>query len=222
MNRRSATAGLGTTGALLGVVAGLIQATVGAGIPELTGDKLAHGALGLLTTALAAVAGFAALRQRKAGLSVLSRAACSLALIGPGLLCLTTVGRLWYLPAALLTTAGVLTVDSWRDTAAALVRSGPRVLLTALAGCEVLMAAAGPALLMVVGGLGAAALVAAAWWRTAPRSAVLALVLSGTVPFGLLGWTALVPLVLAVLALLLSLPLLRGPVHDGARALRTR
>jgi hypothetical protein len=106
MNRRGVTTGLGTTGAELGVAAGLIQTTVGSGIPEWTGDKLANGALGLLTIALAAVAGLAALRQRDARLSVLSRAACTLALIGPGLVCLTTVGRLWYLPAALLTTAG--------------------------------------------------------------------------------------------------------------------
>jgi hypothetical protein len=222
MNRRGVTTGLGITGAVLGVAAGLIQTTVGSGIPEWSGDKLANGALGLLTTALAAVAGLAALRQRNARLSVLSRAACALALIGPGLVCLTTVGRLWYLPAALLTTAGVFTVDSWRDTAAALVRDWRRVLLTALAGCELLMAAGGPALLMVVGGLGAAALVAAAWWRTATRPAVLTLVVSGTIPFGARGWTAVVPVALAVLALLLSVPLLRRPGRDGPRTAHDR
>jgi hypothetical protein len=218
MNRRRVTTGLGTTGALLGVAAGLIQTTAGSSIPEWTGDKLVNGALGLLTTALSAVAGLAALRQRNPRLSVLSRAAWSLALIGPGLVCLTTVGRLWYLPGALLTAAGVLTVDSWRDTAAALVVDWPRILLTALAGCELLMAAGGPALLMVIGGLGAAALIGTAWWRTAARPAVLTLVVSGTVPFAALGWTAVVPVALALLALLLSVPLLRQSGRDGTRA----
>ena len=63
-----------------------------------------------------------------------ARAACALGLIGPGLLCLSTVGRLWYLPAALLVVAATLCVDSWRGTAATFVHDRYRVLLTSSAG----------------------------------------------------------------------------------------
>ncbi|MFD3403637.1 hypothetical protein ACFWUU_23335 [Kribbella sp. NPDC058693] len=200
MTRRRLATRLGLSGAALGMVAGLVQALAGYGIPEWTGNKLATGALGLLTLALSALAGLAALRQRDPGLSVLSRALCALGLIGPGLLCLTTVGRLWYIPAILLTTAGLLTIESWRATVTALRQDWTRVLLTVLALCQLLMVASGPALLMVVGALSAVALATAAWRRSASRRTVYSLVALGTIPFAALGWTAVVPVLLAVIA----------------------
>ena len=115
---------LGTAGALLGVAAGLIQVTLGSRIPAWTGAKDATTALGLLTVALPVLAGLAAVRQSRSELSPLARAGWALGLIGPGLLCLSTVGRLWYLPAVLLVAAGWLAVDSWRETAVALSRTG--------------------------------------------------------------------------------------------------
>ncbi|MGW6281342.1 hypothetical protein [Kribbella sp. NPDC055071] len=169
MNRRRLATRLGLSGAALGIAAGLVQTLAGDSIPEWSGNKLATGPLGLLTVGLSVLAGLAAVRQRDPGLSVLSRAFCAVWLIGPGLLCLTTVGRLWYLPAILLTAAGLLTVERWRATAAALWDKWPRVLLTALAACQVLMVAAGPVLLTLVGALGGIALATAAWWRSAPR-----------------------------------------------------
>jgi hypothetical protein len=62
---------------------------------------------------------------------------------------------------------------------------------------------------MVVGAFGGVALPIAAWWRSASRLAVLSLVALGTVPFAALGWTAVVPVLLAVFAGLLTLPVLR-------------
>lgn len=209
MNRRRLATRLGLSGAALGIAAGLVQALAGYAIPEWTGAKLATGALGLLTVGLSVLAGLAALRQRDPALSALSRAACALGLIGPGLICLTTVGRLWYVPAVLLTTAGLLTVQRWRATAQAVRDDWARVLLTVLGACELLMVASGPGLLMVVGALSAAALVTAAWWRSAPRRTVIGLVALGTIPFAAIGWTAVVPALLAIVAMLLALPVRR-------------
>ena len=113
-SRHRLTMRLGVTGAALGIVAGLVQVVAGHRIPEWTGAKLATVQLGLLTVGLSLLAGLAARRQRDTDLSVLARAACALGLIGPGLVCLSTVGRLWYVPAVLLVVAGGLTIDSWR------------------------------------------------------------------------------------------------------------
>jgi hypothetical protein len=209
MSRRQLATRLGVSGAVLGLIAGLIQALAGYAIPEWTGNKLAHGSLGLLTVGLSTLAGLAALRQRDPQLSLLSRAACSVGLIGPGLLCLTTVGRLWYLPAVLLTAAGLLTVVRWRATVLAVLDDWDRVLLSVLGGCELFMVASGPAVLTIAGGLGGAVLIVAAWWRPASRRTVAGLVVLGTVPFAALAWTAVVPVLLAVLAGLLTLPLVR-------------
>ena len=68
MTRGRVAAGLGTAGALLLGVAGLVQATLGAVIPDWTGDKLAPVGLGLLTVGLAGLALAAARRVRPPGL----------------------------------------------------------------------------------------------------------------------------------------------------------
>lgn len=185
--RRRWAARLGVTGAGLGVAAGVVQAVAGYGIPEWTGAKQAYAALGLLTVGLSGLAGLAARRQRRPDLSRLGRAACALGLIGPGLLCLTTVGRLWYLPAVLLVVAGGLALDRPVETAVVLGRDWGRLLLSGLGAGELLMAAGSGPLLGVVGGLGGLALIVAAWWRTAPRAALVGLLVAGTVPFAALG-----------------------------------
>jgi hypothetical protein len=206
---RRLVARLGVAGAGLGVAAGAVQATVGGRIPEWTGAKAAPVPLGLLTVALSALAAFAAVRQLRPGLSLRARAAYALGLAIPGLLCLTTVGRLWYLPAVLLVTAAVLCVERWSDTAAVLGRDRYRVLLSALGGCELLMAAGATPGGMAVGGVGGSALIAAAWAFRTPRGVAAALVV-GTLPFALVGWTVVVPVLVAVMAVALAVPILRG------------
>jgi hypothetical protein len=52
--RHSIAARLGLAGSGLGLLAGLVQATVGSRIPDWTGAKLAPGGLGLLTIAVLA------------------------------------------------------------------------------------------------------------------------------------------------------------------------
>jgi hypothetical protein len=198
VRRRQLATRLGLTGALTGVTAGLTQATVGDQIPDWTGAKQSPVALGLLTVALSLIAGLAAVGQHRTDLSAGARAACALGLAGPGLLCLTTVGRLWYLPAVLLLPAGALTIDGWRQTAATLAAHWWRILLGALGGCQLLMSAGAPPAPMVAGALGGTALVAAAWLGPRPRWRTWTLVLVGTLPFAALAWTSIVPLLLTV------------------------
>ena len=210
MNRRRLASRIGKGGAGLLLGAGLIQAVAGDEIPEWTGDKVDYGALGALTVGLSLLAGFAAIRQRDGSLSVLARAACAAGIIGPGLLALTTVGRLAYLPAALLTIAGVLAVQGWSASWSAVTANWDRVLLSALGGCELLMVAAGPARMIIVGIFGGLALVTAASRRTVPRRTLVSLLALGTVPIAALGWTTVVPVILAMTTWLIAIPVLRA------------
>ena len=210
---------LGVTGAALGIAAGLVQVVAGHQIPEWTGAKLATTPLGLLTVGLSLLAGLAARRQRDSDLSVLARAACALGLIGPGLVCLSTVGRLWYLPAVLLVVAGGLTIDSWRQTASVLAENWYRVLLSVTGASQMLMAAGASPALLVIGGIGGILVIVAAWLRTPhPAVLVVGLVAVGTVPFATLGWTALVPVLVAAQAGALTALVVR----DSRRAQLTR
>jgi hypothetical protein len=200
---------LGLAGSALGLLAGIVQATVGSRIPEWTGAKASPIALGLLTVGLAALAGWAALEQRDLRLSVGGRAACALTLAGPGLLCLSTVGRLWYPSALLLVVAGTMTIDSWSDTARMLATGWFRVLLGALGACQLLMAAGAPPALALVGTVGGASLIAAAALRSASRPVVAALLAVGILPFAILAWAAIVPPLVALAAAFIAVPLLR-------------
>jgi hypothetical protein len=205
---RRVAANLGIGGSILGLVAGTLQALVGARIPEWAGAKQAPGSLGLLTIALSLLAGYAAHRQARRGTAPGCRAACTAALLVPGLLCFSTVGRLWYLPGPLLLIAGFSSVDSLRDTIAMISRNWLRALLALLGAAELLMAGGAAPVLMAVGAVGGAALVTAAAVARTP-SALLALVVLGTVPFALLAWTAVVPVVLLLAAAGLLVPLIR-------------
>jgi hypothetical protein len=212
VGRHRTAAILGVVGALLGVVAGTVQATVGSQIPQWTGAKASPVALGLLTIGLSLLAGWAALRQRTGGLSAWARTACALALIGPGLLCLSTVGRLWYPSAILMVVAGIMTIDSWPDTVRAFAADWLRVLLTALGGFEILMAAGASPVLMAVGAVGGVTLIAAAWYRTARRGVLVCMIVAGTVPFAALAWTGIVPVLLAAVAIVVAIPVVRQSI----------
>ncbi|HEY7103728.1 MAG TPA: hypothetical protein VH573_18975 [Mycobacteriales bacterium] len=214
VGRRRWAARLGVAGGALGIAAGAVQATVGARIPEWTAAKQSPVALGLLTVGLSALAVLAAARQRDPALSVRARAACALGLAGPALLCLSTVGRLWYLPCVLLLAAAACAVDGWRRTAEAVARDWTRILLSALGGFEILMAAGAAPAVLAVGVAGGLCLIAAAWLRPARRWVLPVLLVAGTVPFAALAWTALVPVLLAVAAAALAVPVLRARVGE--------
>lgn len=213
MSRRLLATRLGIAGAVLGIVAGLIQTIAGYGLPELTGDKLDNAGLGLLTIGLSVLAGAAALGQRRTR-STSARAGLALGMLGPGLLCLTTAGVVWYPAAVLLTAAAVLTIDSWRQTGRMLVDNWPRVLLSALGACQILMVAAGPALVMVVGALGGILVMVAAWLPLTRWNALL--LLAGTVPFVVLSWTAVIPVLVALEIAVLAAAGSRSDQAEGA------
>jgi hypothetical protein len=77
------------------------------------------------------------------------------------------------------------------------------------------MAAGAAPALMAVGAAGGSCLIAAAWLRLSRRWLFAVLVAAGTLPFALLAWTAVVPVLLAVAAAALSVPVLRA---DGRGA----
>jgi len=207
---------IGTVGAVLLGAAGLVQATLGAVIPDWTGAKLAPVGLGLLTVGLAGVALVAA-RRFRTELSPGPRAAWALASAGPGLLCLSTVGVLAWAPAVLLVAAAVPAVaDGPGESARAVAAHWPQVLLSALGGFQLLMAAAAPPWVMAVGAVSGTALVLAAWLPARPAVRV-GLVLLGTVPLAVVGWYALVPLLVAAVALPIAAAVLRPQATELLR-----
>jgi hypothetical protein len=206
--RHRAAASLGITGSVIGVIAGTVQALVGARIPEWTGAKQEPGSLGLLTIAFSLLAGYAAFRQARPNTTVKFRAAYAAALLLPGLLCFSTVGRLWYLPGLLLLAAGLFSIDSIRETWMLLARNWLRCLLGLLGTAELLMAAGAAPVLLAVGAVGGVALIAAATVARS-RASLVALVVLGTVPFRLLAWTAVIPVLLLLAAAAIAVPLTR-------------
>jgi hypothetical protein len=208
--RHRVAARLGVAGSALGLVAGAVQALVGARIPEWTGAKQAPVSLGLLTIAVSMLAGYAAYRQARPENTVKSRSACTAALLLPALLCFSTVGRLWFLPGLLLLAAALLSIDSIRDTGTLITRNWLRCLLALLGAAELLMAAGAAPVLLAVGAVGGVALIAAAT-ITSSRMRLIALVIIGTVPFTSLAWTAVIPVLLLLAAGAVAIPLIRNP-----------
>ena len=100
---------LAWAGVLLGICAGLVQLTLGATIPQWTGDKMDPAGLGLTTIVLSLVAA-AALWQLRRPLPAWARVACVLASVACAAVCFSTVGRLWYVPGPLLLLATALAV----------------------------------------------------------------------------------------------------------------
>ena len=200
---------LGLTGGLLGVAAGLTQVVAGSQIPEWTGSKQDSIPLGILTIALSIVAIAAASGQRRGGNSAPMRAVYAFALAGTGLLCLTTAGRVWWPSAVLLVVAGALALGSPRAAAAVLAANWMRVLLGAVGGCEWLMAAGATPVPMIIGALGGACLIAAACLIHRPRREIWPLIAVGTLPFAAVAWTAIVPLLLPIEAVVTALAIRR-------------
>jgi hypothetical protein len=214
-SRRRVGSALAGAGSALGVLAGLVQATVGASIPYWTGAKASPGALGALTVVLSLVAAAGWAMSRRPHLGAGGRLVAVVALVLPALVCFTTVGRLWIVPGPLLLIGATLSIGSWSEAADLTRRNWTRVLLGSLGGFEMLMAAGATPVVMAVGVAGGAALVVGAWagdHRTVLAGALIAL---GTVPFAALAWMALVPLLLLLVAVALAITLFRqaaGPV----------
>ena len=199
-------------GASLGVAAGLVQATVGARIPDWTGAKAEPVGLGVLTVVLSLLVAGCAWWWRRPEQLVPPAVAAVCALIG-----FTTVGRLWYVPGPLVLAGALLGVPDWRVAGRRTRRAWSRVLLAALGGCDLLLAVSASSWPAAVGALSGVALVAAAVTAGGRRRATVTLVALGTVPFAVAAATAVVPVLVlvvawVVLAFALTAPTARVPV----------
>jgi hypothetical protein len=195
-DRQTAVRVVLAVGGVLGVAAGLAQAGFGSRIPTWTGAKAEPLALGLLTITLSLVAAAGAWAWRRPDQLLPPTVAVICASIG-----FSTVGRLWYLPGPLILAAALAGVRDWRAAAHRTRDSWTQILLAVLGCCDLLLAAAAtPWITLTAATSGAALLTAAVLIRGRSRPAV-ALVVLGTVPFALIAWTALVPVLVLVLAL---------------------
>jgi hypothetical protein len=122
---------LGTWGAALGMLAGLVELGIGSQIRPWIGNKENPAGLGLLTVLLSGIAFVAILSPRKNEIQTNDRKlVVFLGAIIPALICFTTVGRLWYLPGSLLIiTACIHAFNFW-------IRSPKSVLPTTVSNTE--------------------------------------------------------------------------------------
>ncbi len=198
---RRCTAILGTTGATLGLLAGIVELTIGPSIRSWVGNKEDTTRLGLATLLLSAIALVAALTLRRATPSPPLRLAAAVGLLAPAALCFTTVGRLWYLPGTILVASGVAAFADLRAETnrlrATLDRNWISILATALALFYVFLGATALGLTGLIGILGGLVVLAVLALRTRlPLALGLALLAVATLPFALLTWWSVaVPLI---------------------------
>jgi hypothetical protein len=201
--RQPIAAAMGGIGGGLAVLAGAVQILVGTRIPEWSGAKDAPLVLGALTVVLGAIALGGARSLRGDGIAAPGRRAVAAgAMLVPAGLILGTVGRLGYVPCALLVIAAAYAVAAGRvsDVGEVVVVHWRAVLLSVLGGVEVLMAAtAEPAIILVAGVVGGLVVGVAPWVPGRQRVRV-GLVVAGTVPFAALTWWSVVTPLLAVAA----------------------
>lgn len=214
----------GTIGAALGLAAGLAELTFGPSIRSWVGSKADTTRLGLATLVLAGLALVAALALlRRPRAPAPTRFALAAGLLIPGMICFTTVGRLWYVPGALLVGAGIATVVDVRkertEVATTLGRNWTAVLTVVLGAFYVFLGATALGLagiLGMLGGLLAIALVAAR--GVLPHPVALVLLLAAAVPFAALTWWSVATPLIAVLLLVLGGLALRAAPRPAIHA----
>ena len=202
-------------GAVLGIAAGVTAATVGSRIPEWTGAKADPTALGLLTVVLCALA--LALAVRLPHLRTRDQRQGALVfVVVVGLLFFTTVGRLWWVPGPLLLLGAALEVSPRTDLSVPNRTGFVQVLIAVLGSVELVMAASASVAIMVTGVVGGVALIACGWLLARSTVVAAALLVVGTVPFVLVAWSAIVPVLVLVLASGLVVPELASRRHARA------
>ncbi len=215
---------LGIVGATLGLVAGLAELAAGPSIRSWVGNKEDPTRLGLATLVFAAIALAAALALvRRPEASAPRRLVFAAALLLPGLICFTTVGRLWYLPGALLVAAGLLVAADLRsnfsEVAAAAERNWTGILTVVLACFYIFLGATAlgvAGLLGIAGGLLVLGLVAMR--GKLPVPVAVALLLLAALPFAVLTWWSVATPLIALLLLALGLPTLARPHRPRGNA----
>jgi hypothetical protein len=198
---------LATTGASLGIVAGLVELTVGSHIRSWIGDKQDTTRLGLATITLSAIALLAAVtwlqrRERSPG----TRLLVVVGLIVPGVICFTTVGRAWYMPGGLLVVSAALAGwdlrEHGREVIETISRSWLAALTVALGAFYVFLGATalGVAGMLGIGGGITILTIVALSSRIPMRVASLVLV-AAALPFAVLTWWSIVTPLLAIVVL---------------------
>ena len=209
-------------GAALGILAGSIELTAGPHIRPWVGEKQDTVRLGLATITLSLIALAAAVawrRQRRPTSG--TRLLVTLGLLIPGLVCFTTVGRLWYAPGALLLAATGAALDDLRtvgkDVRATISRNWLRGLTALLAILYVFLGATALGLAGALGILGGIAILAALATsaRVPRRLRAIVLALAAT-PFAALTWWSVITPLLAILILTTGWAALTRPALGGA------
>ncbi len=188
---------LAVLGATFGLLAGVVDVAVGSSIRSWIGNKLDPTPLGVVTVILSAVALAGAVAWERPGGRVGDRRlATALGFLIPAGICFTTVGRLWYVPGALLLVAGILVVGaSTRDELShAVNRHHWLNFLTALLGGYYLFLAgdALPKAVGVLGILGALAIWTALSDSRRSHRLRLTLLVVGVLPFAIATWWSVV------------------------------
>ena len=204
--------GLGVVGGTLGLAAGLAELAAGPSIRSWVGNKQDTTRLGLATLVLSAIALAAAIAlARRPAAAAPRRFALVAGLLLPGMICFTTVGRLWYLPGALLVAAGVLALADLRRDAAVITAAVARkwtTVLTALLGCFYVFLGATElgitGLVGIVGGI--LVLAAAAGHGRTPRRCRTPFLFVAVAPFAVLTWWSVVTPLIALLAIAIGSP----------------
>nr|WSY53619.1 hypothetical protein OG999_28245 [Streptomyces sp. NBC_00886] len=214
----------GLLGGGLGVAAGIAQAVAGSELGAWAGEKADPVPLGLLTIVLSGLAFTGALVRLRADRppSAGCRAVVAGAELVAGLVCFSTVGRLWWLPGLLLVSAAVAEISAAPAGVTRAVRQAwPAILTGILGACLMLVATSADTPLLLWPGLAGGLAVSAVPWIAAHsvRIGVAALLL-GALPFAALTWwTAVTPLT-AALALVTGAVVIRR--HRQDHALETR
>lgn len=213
---------IGIVGGTLGLVAGFVELTVGPSIRSWVGNKEDTTRLGLATLVLAAIALAGALElMRRPRVSAPRRLALAAALLLSGLICFTTVGRLWYLPGALLVAAGFLVAADLRNEVKEVVGAAEHAwpaVLTVVLGCFYVFLGATAlgfaGVLGIAGGLLVLGLVATRG-KIPVRAAVVLLILAA-LPFAALTWWSVATPLIGLLLLAIGMPVLARPPRNGA------
>jgi hypothetical protein len=116
---------VGSWGAVLGMLAGLVETTIGASVRPWIGNKETPFVLGLVTLLLSGLALMTIrLVQEHAPQNGDSKLAAILGVLLPAGVCFTTVGMLWYVPGIMLSASAVLLIANfWRDLSRSTIQS---------------------------------------------------------------------------------------------------
>ena len=207
---------LGAIGTMVGIAAGITQATIGNRIPNWSGNKAHPVALGLLTVALTVSALVAARTLRSAptpGNETLAAITLWFAVVA--FVCSTTVGRLWAIPGVLVLAAAGVTLLSfgWHHFLSVVAKNWLRGLLGILGALELLMAVSAASTIAVAAGLVAGgALIAAAVLTKPGRTTTVNLLVAASSPFAILTWWTIVTPLLTVVAFVIGVAVTRASV----------